>query len=129
SAVVGARVCNKAAIDWNSTFRAMRISLGDTAWQESSETSFERCFDTSGWSAGTYRIRVEAAAQGDNNWSSPRVAQAAYQLLSTSVPVTPVPPAQNSSCLELGLTNGDLVRGAGDEIDIISPGCLRRWVP
>jgi hypothetical protein len=92
---VGSNVCIRAKITWDNEFRAMRIRFGNEGYQESAEIEFERCFGTGHLSPGWYTIRVEAARQGDNNWSSPTVAEASYELTGA-----PPPPPQPNCTIE-----------------------------
>jgi hypothetical protein len=90
---VGTRITIRARVDWDTEFRAMRICFPDrNNCQESGEVEFERSFNTDGWGPGWYTIRVEVAKQGDNNWSSPNVTEASYELTSASQPPPPEPP-------------------------------------
>jgi len=92
-AQVGTCISIRARVDWDSDFRSMRIRFGNDGWQESSEIEFERSFCTSNYSPGWYTIRVEVARQGDNDWSSPTVAETSYELTAASEPPPPEPPS------------------------------------
>ncbi|KKW06166.1 MAG: seg [candidate division CPR1 bacterium GW2011_GWC1_49_13] len=83
-APVGSNVCIRVSINWDDEYRAMRVRFGSEGWQESSETSFERCFGTGHLSPGTYQIRVEASRKDDNSWSNPNVATQNYELTAGS---------------------------------------------
>ncbi|MFZ5911388.1 MAG: hypothetical protein ACOYYU_15355 [Chloroflexota bacterium] len=93
-AQVGTCISIRARVDWDSDFRSMRIRFGNEGWQESSEIEFERSFCTSNYSPGWYTIRVEVARQGDNDWSSPTVAEMSYELTAASEPLPPEPPSE-----------------------------------
>lgn len=89
---VGTCVTIRARVNWDGDFRSMRIRFGNEGWQESAEIEFERNFCTKDWSPGWYTIRVEVARWGDNNWSSPTVAEASYELTSAPQPTSPPQP-------------------------------------
>ncbi|MBU0777006.1 hypothetical protein KKF82_01835, partial [Patescibacteria group bacterium] len=88
---VGTCIKVRAKVDWDSEFRSMRMRFGSEGWQESAEIEFERTFCTSAYGPGWYTIRVEVARIGDNDWSSPTVTEASYELTASSVPPTSTP--------------------------------------
>lgn len=90
---VGSNVCVRAEVDWDSDFRSMRIRFGNEGWNESAEINFERCFGTSNYSPGWYKIRVEVAKVGED-WGSATWTEADYEL--TAQQNNP-PPQQNPS--------------------------------
>src|SRR5437763_351010 len=55
-ASVGSNVCIQASIQWTSDFRALRVRFGNEGWKETGAASFQPCFSTSSYSAGTYTI-------------------------------------------------------------------------
>ena len=88
---VGTRVTVHIRVPWDNEFRSARICFRDRNWcQEEATTDFEKTFDTSGLSAGTYTIRVEAARWGDNDWSNTNNTETTYSLTGGTV-IQPAP--------------------------------------
>lgn len=114
-APVGTTVCIRATISWDNTFRSMRIRFGNSGWNESSETNFERCFSTQGYAPGSYTIRVEAARLGDNNWSSPTVAEQSYYL---SPAVNPAPTSTPTALPRTSLNSSPGSVQAGQNVNV-----------
>lgn len=85
-AQAGTSIRIRVRIDWDSEYRAMRIRFGNSGWQESSETEFERAFGTDNYSPGWYTIRVEAARIGDNDWANPTVAETQFEITGQPEP-------------------------------------------
>jgi hypothetical protein len=76
----GTTVRVHAKASWNSCFRAMRIKVNGEVKYELGTPEFTWEWNTSGYSVGTHTIRVEVAANGDNEWRYCSVREATYRL-------------------------------------------------
>lgn len=81
---VGICITVIAEVPWSSDFGMMRIRFGNEEWQEEATTEIKRTFCTNKYQPAIYKIRVEAAESGDNDWSHPTVAEADYELKDIS---------------------------------------------
>lgn len=89
----GTAITISASASCNTGVRDMRIDItgpkGDH-YSLGGSSSITWTWNTSGWPTGTYTITVEAAGQGDNNWSQSATKSKSFTLqaaVPTAVPV------------------------------------------
>ena len=92
SAIVGTTVNIHAKATWNNCFRAMRLKIDGNVVYELGSPEFTYSWNTSGYSAGNHTVRLEVAAQNDNNWANPSVSESTYSLQAGVTATQPVQP-------------------------------------
>lgn len=80
---IGTTVNVHAKATWNSCFRSMRLKIDGNIVYELGSPEWNYSWNTSGYSEGNHTIRLEVAAQGDNDWSNPSVREETYALQSS----------------------------------------------
>ena len=83
---IGTTVNIHAKATSNSCFRSMRILIDGSRVYEQSSPQWTYNWNTSNYGEGNHTIRLEVAALGDNNWTSPFSQDASYTLQSGITP-------------------------------------------
>jgi predicted secreted protein len=95
---VGASITISGSASCDTGVRAIRFKVDGGIIYEIGAPSGNATWNTGGASAGNHTIMIEAAGQGDNNWSYAASQSISFTLTSAPQQPTAVPQPQNPSC-------------------------------